>query len=223
MKTTYKNFTIRIEQDENPMNPRTEWDNFGTIAYKHRSYILGEEEINDPDDFLAGLAGVEPDKDNLMKRAQRKNVILPVYLYDHSGITISCRPFSCPWDSGQVGFIYATYEQIRKEYNVKHVTKKVIEKVKNLFRSEIETFDNYLTGEVYSFTVEDENGEMVDSCCGWYGDDGIEEAKTEARSWIDYEIDRRIKKRNEAIKQMIRSKIPLHIRMKKLENLPLYV
>jgi hypothetical protein len=219
MKTTYKNFTIRIEQDENPMNPRTEWDNFGTIAYKHRNYILGEEEINDPDDFLAGLAGVEPDKDNLMELAQRKNVILPVYLYDHSGITISCHPFSCPWDSGQVGYIYATYEQIRKEYNVKHVTKKVIEKVKNLLRSEIETFDNYLTGEVYGFIVEDKDGEDVDSCWGFYGEDGIKEAKTEAENSINYEIKRRIKKRNEAIKKMIRSKIPLHVRMKKIENL----
>jgi hypothetical protein len=219
MKTTYKNFTIRIEQDENPMNPRTEWDNFGIIAYKHRNYILGEEEINDPDDFLAGLAGVEPDKDNLMELAQRKNVILPVYLYDHSGITISCHPFSCPWDSGQVGYIYATYEQIRKEYNVKHVTKKVIEKVKNLLRSEIETFDNYLTGEVYGFIVEDKDGEDVDSCWGFYGEDGIKEAKTEAENSINYEIERRIKKHNEEIKKMIRSKIPLHIRMKKIENL----
>ena len=37
-----------------------------------------------------------------------KYVILPLYLYDHSGITMSTGPFSCPWDSGQVGWIYAS-------------------------------------------------------------------------------------------------------------------
>ncbi len=36
-----------------------------------------------------------------------KYVILPLYLYDHGGITMRTNPFSCPWDSGQVGWIYA--------------------------------------------------------------------------------------------------------------------
>jgi len=36
-----------------------------------------------------------------------KYVILPLYLYDHGGITMSTGAFSCPWDSGQVGWIYA--------------------------------------------------------------------------------------------------------------------
>ena len=35
-------------------------------------------------------------------------VILPLYLYDHSGITMNTCGFSCPWDSGQVGWIYAS-------------------------------------------------------------------------------------------------------------------
>lgn len=47
-------------------------------------------------------------------RATDKYVILPLYLYDHSGITISTVPFSCPWDSGQVGWIYAPKDTFRK-------------------------------------------------------------------------------------------------------------
>ena len=30
-------------------------------------------------------------------------VFLPLYLFDHSGITMNTSGFSCPWDSGQVG------------------------------------------------------------------------------------------------------------------------
>ena len=39
-----------------------------------------------------------------------------LYLYDHSGITMSTGSFCDSWDSGQVGFIYVTKEDIEKEY-----------------------------------------------------------------------------------------------------------
>ncbi|SNS23209.1 hypothetical protein SAMN05446037_1006135 [Anaerovirgula multivorans] len=42
-------------------------------------------------------------------------VILPLYLYDHSGITMSSSPFSCQWDSVQVGWIFCTKERFREE------------------------------------------------------------------------------------------------------------
>ena len=43
-------------------------------------------------------------------------VLLPLYLYDHSGITMNTGGFSCPWDSGQVGWIFADGNAIRREY-----------------------------------------------------------------------------------------------------------
>lgn len=42
-------------------------------------------------------------------------VILPLYLYDHSGITMNTCGFSCPWDSGQVGWIYYRMFRIAAE------------------------------------------------------------------------------------------------------------
>ena len=44
-----------------------------------------------------------------------KYIILPLFLYDHSGITMSTGPFSCPWDSGQVGWIYAPKQKFIEE------------------------------------------------------------------------------------------------------------
>ncbi len=44
-----------------------------------------------------------------------KHVILPLYLYDHGGITMSTGPFSCRWDSGQVGWIYAEKKKFIEE------------------------------------------------------------------------------------------------------------
>ena len=39
---------LKVFRDcESYNNPRTAWDNLGTMAYKHRNYTLGEERISD--------------------------------------------------------------------------------------------------------------------------------------------------------------------------------
>lgn len=102
-------------------------------------------------------------------------VMLPLYLYDHSGITISTGPFNCPWDSGQVGYIYVTKEAIKSEFTYQKVTKKARQKAIEIMQSEVKTYDQYLTGSVYGYTIEptDENKniECDDSCWGFFGYD----------------------------------------------------
>lgn len=161
-------------------SPR-EWDcNIGVIAYKHSSYILGEEEIDDPIDFLLNLYGIEATNmpytnetlEKLMGQASKYGyVLLPVYLFDHSGITISTTPFSCPWDSGQVGFIYTNIKRMQDMgHKWQRWSEKRREKAREWLRGEVEIFDQYLRGDVYGFIVE-EDGEEVDSCWGFYGED----------------------------------------------------
>lgn len=107
---------------------------------------------------------------------ERHYIMLPLYLYDHSGITMSTSSFSCQWDSGQVGFIYVPITKIKAEYGWKLLTAKRRKQIEGYLRSEVETYDSYLTGDVHSFTVEvqdNESGEWEheDSCSGFYGDD----------------------------------------------------
>jgi hypothetical protein len=94
-------------------------------------------------------------------------VILPLYLYDHSGITMNTAGFSCPWDSGQVGWIYADEEAIRKEYG--EVTPETLEKAEKLLQGEVENYDYYLTGQCYGFQLF-RGDEEIDSCWGFLGD-----------------------------------------------------
>ena len=114
-----------------------------------------------------------------MEKAIIKNespaVILPLYLYDHSGITISTSPFSCHWDSGQIGFVFVSKEKLKKEYGVKRITNEVIERATKILLAEVKTYDQYLTGEVYGYKVIDEKGNEEDSCWGYYGEDSIKE------------------------------------------------
>ena len=193
MKTNYKGYIINVEQDEYSDSPR-EWSNVGIIAYKHSRYLLGEETINDPIEWLIDKLNLselsvqriwtkyatEREVFNyLEKRFFREYAALPVYLYDHSGITINTCGFSCPWDSGKIGYIYATKESC-KEIGVENFSKR---KIKNILEQEIETFDQYITGDVYRYAIQDKDGVIIDSCCGIYGED---EAINDAKVVIDY-------------------------------------
>lgn len=93
-------------------------------------------------------------------------VSLPLWLYDHSGITISCGdreyPYNDRWDSGLVGWIvYARQKDDGEDWR---------ERAFDRMRAEVEEYDQYLQGEVYGFTLY-ENGEEIDSCWGYYGGD----------------------------------------------------
>lgn len=115
----------------------------------------------------------------MMEAADKRAVILPLYLYDHSGITMRCSAFACPWDSGQVGYIYMDRDDILREFGGKRVSKRKRERAEALLRSEVEEYDQYLTGDVYGVIVEDEDGEEVDSCWGFYGLDYAKEQAAE--------------------------------------------
>jgi len=104
---------LKILYDEYPENPR-EWDNLGTMVCGHKRYLLGDKEAkniqlyNNWEEWLQG--------EILKPNGGRSAVVfLPVYMYNHSGITISTHPFSCPWDSGQLGWIYCTKKRFIKK------------------------------------------------------------------------------------------------------------
>ena len=117
-------YRISIFQDTDPMNPRTDYDNAGTMVCFHSRYNLGDKH-----NFTLESA---------REFSRRKDIIcLPLFLYDHSGITINTTGFSCPWDSGQVGFIYITKAKALKEWGVDINHKKDKE-----YQSQVETAEN---------------------------------------------------------------------------------
>ena len=160
-KSTGKTLVVDTVEDLHDLfNPRVEFDNLGTMVCGHRRYSLGDIQLNSKEEFDVYIK----DKNNIM---------LPLYLYDHGGITISTTPFSCPWDSGQVGFILASKEKVRACYGTSRVTKKVQETVLEGLKREVLIYDKYLTGEVFYFKVLDAGGGEVDECSGFYGSDHV--------------------------------------------------
>lgn len=163
-------YKIAILQDSDYDSPR-DWDNLGTMVCWHRRYNLGDKHsFSEPSDFLEW-------------KKRHDVIVLPLYLYDHGGITISTGPFSCPWDSGQIGYIYVEKDKVRKEWGWKHITKKRQERVLRVLRGEVSTYDDYLTGNVYGYTVS-RGDEELDSCWGFYGDYQTSGILEEARASV---------------------------------------
>jgi len=127
-------YRLKIVPEGDSSNPRTEFDNLGTMVCWHGRYTLGDVQPKSrPGDYMES-EGI----------SDETHVILPLYLYDHSGITISTSPFSCPWDSGRVGFIYA-------KRGAEDTTD---ERLERYLKGEVDTYDAYISGEVYGFVLE---------------------------------------------------------------------
>mgnify|MGYP001601435365 CR=1 FL=1 len=200
-------YTVEVFQDDNPDNPRN-WDNIGTMVCFHGRYTLGDKHsFGSPDDFL-----------EWWKKNGKGGVLLSLYLYDHSGITMSAsssgNPFSCPWDSGQVGWIYATKETILKEYGEEgknRITVSMKKKATHYLLNEVKVYDQYLTGEVYGYRVKDKNGEDIEGgCWGFYGYDHEKSGLLEAAK-EDIAGDKRQKA--DKLKTWIKNRVPLERRV----------
>ena|SRR3990167_10126917 len=156
--------------DPDPPNPR-EYDNAGTMVTWHGKYDIGDEHPK-----------TEPSIWYKTKTRERAEM-LPLYLYAHGGLHISVSDFRDPWDSGQIGWIYILPEKGRSEWG-----RKWREKARQCMLAEVAEYNCYLAGEVYGYVVENERGDHMDSCFGFFGYQYAVEAAREA---LDVEVARK--------------------------------
>ena len=182
-KVEIGNYVAIIEQDDYACDPR-EWDNVGTMYCEHRRYNLG-----DPNDLDFSECSSWEDHEKVIKNELGKDcVMLPLYLYDHSGITMNTTGFSCGWDSGRVGTIAVSRAKIREIFCVKRITQKVLDRVEKALINEVKTYDEYLTGDVYRYMIfsKDNDEDVIESCGNFFG---LDEVKAEVENMINYYIE----------------------------------
>jgi len=178
-----KKFELEIVQDTDPESPRT-WDNLGTMVCFHKRYELGDKTDYRTEDYDSW----DELKEGIIKN-EGEVVILPLYLYDHSGITISTSPFGCNFDSRRIGFIFVSKYKIKKE-GIDET------KVEEYLKGEVETYDQYLTGDVWGYKVYEvstcslghEHKELVESSWGMYGHDECESEGQSVLEHLDKEV-----------------------------------
>ena len=153
---------VRIYIDEDPQNPRTEWDNITRMICFHSRYTLGDKHDYQHEDYASWY-----DLEQAIRKQEKPAALESLYMYDHSGLTIRTTPFNCPWDSGQIGFVLVTMETARKEFGAKRRSPTLIKRCLDMIEAEVRTYDQYLRGEVYGYVNENND----DSCWGLYGYD----------------------------------------------------
>ena len=179
-----KKFTYEVVNDESPLNPRTEWDNTTTMICFHNRYNLGDKH-----DFKSRDYDSWEEMEQAIRNHYEVLALKPLYLYDHSGITISTSPFGCNFDSGRIGFIIVDKDKLQNMTG--DADGHSLDYLEEVIDSEVKTYDQYLTGEVYgyrTFEIETcslgcEHKTELDSCWGYYSED---EAESEAKAMISH-------------------------------------
>lgn len=187
-KEVYKGYTIKYGitefQDESPRK----WDNLGTL-------MLAEKWLNETDSDVVEETRRGGDVVKLLESQYGEiAVILKVFKYEHGGVWYDTKSFygrlpqgHAEFDSCHTGYIWVTKEKARDWFGVKRITEKIEEKIIDCLKAEIKTFSQWANGEIYEFTTLDENGNMIDSCTGFYE---IEHLLETAKGVIDHEVNK---------------------------------
>lgn len=166
---------LKIGYESCPDNPRVVWDCMG-------EFLTGDtcRYADNESDIRLDLVCREDDVAALDKTPEVV-VYLPVFVYDHSGARMNTTGFSCPWDSGQIGWIVCTREGLRRAGygSWKRITKKRRELIESWLRDEVATYSAYMSGDVYGYVVKDAAGETQESVWGFYGDEGLQAIRDE--------------------------------------------
>ena len=165
---------MTIQYDSDSESPRL-WDNLGLFLTKESNYYSPDGKENQLYDIMIEAreeADSSEDHMELIKReAKNQGIkvlhIVPVNRYEHGNV-IYRQGIGGGFDCSNCGFYIITEESQKNVGTKKTDWSKSID-------SELETYTKWVNGDVYSFVLLDENGEDVDSCCGFYDIEDIRE------------------------------------------------
>lgn len=201
----YKGYTIKLMIDETPQDPR-EWSNLGTMFCFHKEYNLGDDIGVSSDEFSSW----KQIKDYIK---QIDGILIkPLYLYDHTVLRMKSGQFQgLPqghkrFDTMPVGFIYTTETRIKEMFVTDKVTNEDRERAKKILQNEIDTYDKYISGQVYGYQIINPDGEYKDSCWSFYDTNN---ALQDAKGIINYQIQQKKKKKFTKLKSLIKYDVSL--------------
>lgn len=161
-KIDYKGFNIDIYYDTDAESPDIWGNEDSFIVYDHRQFYVQRDGFN-PDDIWDTLEEG--------KKLYEGYWIFPLYAYIHSGVSLSLGSGTCRWDTSMKGFAL-----VKREAGWSYKR----EQAGSIAEATIKEWNEYLSGEVYGYETEG------DSCFGYIGDEGLEQAIEEAKSSLDY-------------------------------------
>lgn len=192
----YHGYTLRLMRDDTAGNPVTEFTPLGTIVtwvtdtWGRTVQLDGTESIDrdrygSPEELLADY------------RAAGMALYRPFHLdnYGSGGYSLDVDEPGAPLEEWHTGMIYVTRKTMLDEYGKgrrARITAKARSLASAYLKAEMREYAAWLGGEVYGYAVTAPDGEDVDSCWGYYGEDDY--AMEEARRAADRHMAERAEK-----------------------------
>jgi len=169
-------FVAKIFPDECAENPIEEWDGNGRF-YHWKDY--GKEQLQKYCELLGF------DSDSRLQIGKSHYLDVEIDKYEHSSVSYSVKGegYQCRWDTSNTWAVWFPDESAMQDimsFKTKNCQRKLGVEIA---RDSWELFNQWANGDVYGFQIEDENGNNIDGCWGFYG---MESVKEEVNSQLDY-------------------------------------
>ena len=236
MKTAtenHKGFSIDIMHDETPENPFTAWDGNLPLMKINQGYFEDYSK-GDINEYLANILtdgqiirhqkeiaeAFEIDLEDFVEREFSKDDKISDIRYDieHSkdfdALEIICKLSKTPYlNTCSKGYSQGDYADVFTCYTSKFeevtgCTKKQVDEKQ--LQNNVDLWGYWAWGDVYGYSVEDSEGEIIDSCWGYYGDEHDKSGLLEAaKDIIDSHIQYKRKQRVEKLKELIKAHVSI--------------
>lgn len=186
---------IEIHYDPDRPNPRSEFENLGTIlGWTHRALKLGDRQ--------AGSAEQTPRQIVGRLREKGARIVLPVHYSSHGpqcalALGEDTDPESIERSSG---VIYVTIEKLRAEYG-RPIATAALATATRVLAGEVAEYSAYLNGSVYRFVVTDLDGAQLEDGWGFYD---LDECEADARAAADRCAEKQASEQQEAYEMACR-------------------
>jgi len=169
---------VQVLHDNDVESPR-EWDNLWTWVttpnagysdvkpeyYKDSRKCYCQKFFYRPEDFENSNGCID-------KEFAYSHMIVPLYLYRHTGDVISAGNYGInwsdkQWDAGCMGFAFVSHLRIKEEFSCKRITKRVKERAIEYLKGEVAAMNAVNFGEVYGIKIIDMETEEQESCFGF--------------------------------------------------------
>lgn len=198
----HEGLKVKIYPDDSPQSPDDWGDNNAFLVHYHREFDVRRDKIVTENEIASWYRGEENER---LREVEQIYHIFPVAAYIHSGVVLSIgsgRGFPdyqwYQWDVSHVG----AYLCAKSEWPER-------EKAAAFAEGAIKIWNQYLSGDVWSYVIEDAEGEHLDSCGGFYG---IEDVRVKGVSTAKWHIEERRKKKQAKVKAMVKNRVPLEAR-----------
>lgn len=157
---TFGKFKIILEPEQDAPSPREDGDTGLFLVANHRDFYV-------PPPGMKSCPQYRNEVEDLYKKT---HWMFPLEAYIHSGVVLAlsgCGNFpDRMWDVSQLGMVFAA----KSEWRLQKSARKAAESL-------VETWNTYLSGDVWYWRLLGEDGEELESCGGVYG---FEEARKDA-------------------------------------------